>query len=239
MIDGRRILALIIARGGSKGLPDKNLLDLGGRPLVAWSVLAARRSRLVDRIVLSSEDERIIAAAQAVGCEAPFRRPVALATDDSSPADVIIHALDALDEKFDAVALLQATSPLRRGEDIDGCITAWAAAGAPACVSVTAVAKPPDWLFWLDDRQRMRPVLGSYDVARPRQTLAQAYVLNGAVFLADTDWFRRQRSFYSPDTVAYVMPPERSVDIDTAADLEQARRLSASDDSPTAPGVTP
>ena len=118
MIGNRKVLAVIPARGGSKALPGKNILTINGRPLIDWSIAAARGSRFVDRVVLSSDDDAIMAAAAACGCEVPFRRPTDLATDAASTIDVVLHALDAL-PGYDVVMVLQPTSPLRTAGDID------------------------------------------------------------------------------------------------------------------------
>lgn len=224
MINGRKCLAIIVARGGSKGLPGKNIADLGGEPLVAWSVSAAKSSKYIDRIILSSDDENIIEAAQAAGCETPFRRPAELANDEAPVSGVIIHALDALDEAFDYLVLLQATSPLRTGEDIDGALEA-CDHGASAVVSVTAAAKPPEWLCTLDKSNHLTPIIPGQGLRTRRQDLTTAFMPNGAVYAARTDWFRQHMSFYSDETVGFVMPAERSVDIDGAQDLMVARWL--------------
>lgn len=224
MIHGRKCLAVIVARGGSKGLPGKNVADLGGKPVVAWSVSAAKDSKYLDRIILSSDDDKIIEAAKAAGCEAPFRRPVALASDEAPVSKTLIHALDALDEAFDYLVLLQATSPLRTGEDIDGVLEA-CDHGASAVVSVTAAAKPPEWLCALDKSNHLSPIIPGQGLRTRRQDLTTAYMPNGAVYAARTDWFRQHMSFYSDETVGFVMPTERSVDIDGVQDLMIARWL--------------
>ncbi|MCC7016143.1 MAG: acylneuraminate cytidylyltransferase family protein [Rhodospirillales bacterium] len=223
-MSGRTVLAVIAARGGSKGLPGKNVADLGGKPVVAWSVAAGRGSRCVDRLILSSDDPRIIRAARRAGCEVPFRRPARLATDTASVHDVLFHALDALDENFDYVVLLQAASPLRAAGDIDACVRLCHRGGAPV-VSVAPVAKPPHWTFALDSEGRLKPVVEARRVADRRQDLPPIYAPNGAVYVARTEWLRRHRSFFGPETRAHVMPAERSVDIDTRLDLLLARAL--------------
>ena len=119
MIDGLSVLALVPARGGSKGLPGKNIRPAAGRPLLDYTVAAARSSACIDRVVLSSDDEAIMRVARASGCEVPFRRPAALATDEATSIDVVLHALDQL-PPHDLVVLLQPTSPLRTAADIDG-----------------------------------------------------------------------------------------------------------------------
>lgn len=217
MIDGKRVLGLITARGGSKGLPRKNVLPLAGKPLIAWTVEAARASATLSRVVLSSDDDDIIRVAEAFGCEVPFRRPARLAADDTPGIAPVLHALGELDG-FDYVVLLQPTSPLRTAADIDGAVWRCVSSDAPSCVSVVAVNKPPQWMYTLGEG-RLRPILSSGSPLRRRQDAAPVYALNGAVYVADVDDLRRTRSFVTDATVGYVMPPERSVDVDDELDL--------------------
>lgn len=228
MIGQRRVLALIPARGGSKGLPVKNILVVAGRPLLAFSVDAARESRFVDRVVLSSDDDAIIAAALKCGCEAPFRRPAALATDAASSVDVVLHALDQLPD-YEVVVLLQPTSPQRDAADVDAACEHFAASGAPSCVSVSEVRQNPYWMYRLSDGGRLCPVMESFPEFTRRQDLPPIYALNGAIYIADVAWLRRTRTFLTPETVAYVMPANRSIDIDTAEDFEAFRRAATKD----------
>lgn len=224
-----QVLALIPARGGSKGLPGKNLRLLHGKPLLGWSIEAAKASRYVTRVVVSSEDEAILAAARASGAETPFVRPASLAKDDTPGIDVVLHALDVL-PPFDWVVLLQPTSPLRTAMDIDAAFAQCLEAGAPACVSVCEADASPWWMYRLGQDGRMLPFLPAEQRPTRRQELPMLYALNGAIYLAKVDWLRRQRSFLSDETIAYVMPPERSVDIDTALDFRLAECLLAQAD---------
>jgi N-acylneuraminate cytidylyltransferase len=223
VIGGRRVLAVIPARGGSKGLPGKHLMQAGARPLIAWTIAAAHGARHVDRTVLSSDDEAIIAAASVCSCDVPFRRPAELATDEASSIDVVLHAVDAL-PGYDVVALLQPTSPLRTAADIDAAFTTFAAARAPASVSVSPVEQSPYWMYRLGDGGTMQPIVEPPPGVTRRQDLPSIYALNGAIYIADIVWLRQTRSFVTPETVAHVMPLERSVDIDTAADFEIFRK---------------
>lgn len=219
MIGADKVLGLIPARGSSKGLPGKHLLPVGGRPLLAWTVEAGRAARSIDRLVLSSDDEAIIAAARACGCEAPFLRPAELASDEATSIDVVLHALDAL-PGFEFVALLQPTSPLRTAADIDAACARLQASGASACVSVALVDQSPYWMYRLDESDRLRPIVELPGGASRRQQLPSIYALNGAIYIARVEWLRRWRTFVGDDTVAYLMPVQRSIDIDTRADLE-------------------
>ncbi|MCF3628027.1 acylneuraminate cytidylyltransferase family protein [Thalassospiraceae bacterium LMO-SO8] len=224
MIDGKTCLGVIVGRGGSKGLPGKNVADLAGRPLVAWSVSAALESVHLDHTILSSDDDAIIAAANDAGCDVPFRRPSELATDTAPVADAMIHALDHLDGNFDYVVLLPATSPLRTGADIDACIEA-CHTGADCAVTVCESAKPVEWACRLGPDGRLTPVIPGDGLLTRRQDIAPTYLPNGAVYVVRTDWFRQHRAFYSQNLVACVMPDERSIDIDTELDLMTARLL--------------
>lgn len=225
MIDGRRVLGLIVARGGSKGLPRKNLLPLGGRPMVTWSVAAAAGSALLDSVVISTDDPEIAEAARGAGAAAPFLRPAELATDTASVYDAIRHALETLEERFDLVALLQATSPLRRSADVDAAIRALVEGDATTCVSVTPTAKSPFWQFYRDDDGGLTPILDEGGLRKRRQDLPPCVELNGAVYVATVDWLATADTFLSDRTVSVMMPRERSVDIDTAADYAVAQAL--------------
>lgn len=223
MIGTRKVLAVIPARGGSKGLLGKNLMRIAGRPLLAWSVDAARAARSVDRVVLSSDDEATMAAARNCGCEVPFRRPAALATDTATTIDVLMHAIDAL-PGHDVIVLLQPTSPLRTAEDIDAACERLAISGAPACVSVSPAEQSPYWMYRLGHNQDLVPIVEAPPGVTRRQDLPPVYVLNGAIYVANIAWLREARTFVTRETVAYVMPVERSIDIDTSADFESFRK---------------
>jgi len=225
MIGGKKILAVITARGGSKSLPGKNIADAGGKPLIAWTIEAAHGSELIDRTVLSSDDDEIIAVARDAGCDVPFVRPDEMAGDASPVEEALIHALDELDEAYDYIVLLQPTSPMRIAEDIDGAIGKCHSSGALACVAGCQSAKSPYLAFRLDEGDRLSPLMESEFITRRRQDLPATYVSNGAVFVAQVTWFREHRAFYGSDTVLYTMPPERSMDVDTALDLSVVRAL--------------
>ncbi len=219
MINGGKVLAVIAARGGSKGLPGKNIRPVAGRPLIAWSIAAAQASQYIDRTVLSSDDDAIMQAARTCGCEAPFRRPAHLASDEATSISVLLHALDEL-PGFEYVVLLQATSPLRTAADIDAACAMLAQSGAPACVSVCLAEQSPYWMYRLSAGYELQALLEAPAGATRRQDLPAVYTLNGAVYVARADWLRQTGSFMGPQTVAHVMPAARSIDIDTLEDFE-------------------
>lgn len=222
MIAGQSVLALIPARGGSKGLPGKNIAPVAGRPLLAWTVDAASGSKYIDRTVLSSDDEAIISVAAGLGLEVPFRRRPELARDDTPSIDVVIDALDRL-PGHGIVVLLQPTSPLRSAADIDAALERMQAAGAPAVVSLRAAEDHPAWTFKLADDGRLVRFVDDATLTgvTRRQDLPPAWCLNGAVYAARTDWLRRTRSFLAEGTVGSEMPASRSLDIDTFDDLRR------------------
>mgnify|MGYP006102774127 CR=1 FL=1 len=225
MIDGKTVFAVIPARGGSKGLVGKNIALIGGKPMIAWSIQAAQESKYIDHTVLSSDDEHIISLAKDFGCDAPFIRPAELSTDISSTGDVLIQALDQMKDIYDYLVLLQPTSPLRITEDIDGAIKKCHDAGAPACVSGCAPNKSPYLMYHLDKDEKMKAVVNSKHMKDRRQDLPKVFSPNGAVFVARVSWFRKNLTFYGSDTIAYSMPEERSIDVDTILDLTLVKAL--------------
>ena len=227
-----RVLALIPARGGSRGVTNKNVRVVGGRPLIAWTIRAARDAAGIDRVLVSTDDEAIASASRDAHAEVPFMRPAALATDDSAVVDTVVHALHALrlvdGYQPDLVMLLQPTSPLRTSADIDAAIDMQRRTRATAVVSVTAVTQHPGWMRRLDADGRL------IDAAAPapqRQGLEPLVILNGAIYLVDTAHLLAARSFYAESTMAYVMPAERSLDIDTEWDVRMADALLGSSPS--------
>lgn len=222
-----KVLGLICARGGSKGLPGKNIADLGGKPLLAWTIEAGLRSRCIDRLILSTDDEQIATVARRYGCEVPFMRPDILATDDATALDVVLHALDAVEESFRYLILLQPTSPFRDSTAIDGAFELMMRTGASSCVGVTETKKSPNWMYLADGQNRLVPLLDNDPALRAcqRQKQPAVYELNGAFYGIATDRLRQERAFVNDDTVGYVMSEQQSVDIDTNTDLNYAKFL--------------
>ena len=211
------ILAIIPARGGSKGIPRKNIKPLMGKPLIGWSIDAAKQASCIDHIIVSTEDQEIASVARELGADVPFMRPAELAADDTPGIAPVLHAISQLPD-YEWVLLLQPTSPLRSAEDIDGVWQFCQERGAPSAVSVCEVGKHPYWMYRCNAAQLLEPFIkGRPDVTR-RQDLPPAYALNGALYLAKTDWLLEQQNFIGPETLGYIMPPERSVDLDAPQD---------------------
>jgi len=219
VFDGKSVLAIIPARGGSKGVPRKNVREVGGKPLIAWTIEEAKKSRYIDRLILSSDNDEIIAVARQWGCEVPFVRPVEFARDDTPGIKPVLHAIEALAETYDYAVLLQPTSPLRTAADIDGCIAHCIQKGAPACVSVTEPEHNPYWMFTIGEEGRLKPFVATEPLVPRRQDLPAIYALNGAVYVARREWLEEKRSYITEETLAYIMGRERSLDIDSENDL--------------------
>lgn len=220
-------LALIVARAGSKGLPGKNLALLGSRTLLGHAVATARQAASVDRVVLSTDCARLAEQGKVDGAEVPFLRPAELATDTASPVDVALHLLRQLERaegyRPEWLLLLQPTSPLRTAGDLDRALDAALSASAPAVLSVTVPSHHPMLAQTLDDQGRLSPLFP--DVSGRRQDLPPLYQPNGAVYWIRPEVLTATRTFYPPGTLGYVMPPERSIDIDTPYDLALARAM--------------
>lgn len=217
--------ALIPARGGSKGIPRKNIRPIAGKPLIAWTIEAARAARRVDAVVVSTEDAEIAEIARLWGADIPFLRPAKLAADDTPGIDPVLHAIEMLPE-HEAVVLLQPTSPLRTAADIDGLLACVARTGAPSAVSVYEPESHPNWMYKMDGEGRLAALLPTPTAAR-RQDLPPVYSLNGAIYYARTAWLRKWRSFIGSETLGYPMPGDHSVDIDDALDWRLAELLLA------------
>lgn len=223
-----RTLAVIPARGGSKGLPGKNLRPIGGRPLLAYTADAALGSRVLTRTVVSTDDEAIAAAARSLGLEVPFRRPATLAADDTPMLPVLQHALREVGaDLFDAVVLLQPTSPLRRSGHIDEAVRLLESSGADSVVSVLEVPHQfsPVSVMRLDEG-RLHAYLDGPTVTR-RQDKPRVFARNGPAVLAVRAGVLAGGSLYGEDVRALVMSAADSVDIDSAADIEYAAYLLA------------
>lgn len=211
-------LAVIPARGGSKGVPRKNIKELAGKPLISWTIEEAKKSKFIDRIILSSEDAEIIEVAKQYGCDVPFIRPVELAQDETPGIATVLHAIEKCPD-YDFVVLLQPTSPLRTFEDIDGAIETLFEKEADFCVSVTEPDQSPYWMYNLDVNGTMNPLIKQESFALRRQELPKTYSLNGAVYVASTKKLKETKSFLTDETIGYVMQRKCSIDIDSEEDF--------------------
>lgn len=209
MIDGKRVLGLVPARAGSQGLPGKNMRPLAGRAMIGWTLAAGQTSATIDRLVVTTDDDAIIALATEMGVET-LRRPAELADAKASVIDAIDHALTALGGEWDYVVLLQPTSPLRTAADIDGAVSLCQDCAAPSVIGVSPMPKPSGFYGSISPDGLWVPDAPGAD---------EAVIINGAIYVGRPDTLRRDRSFQSDGTLTWTMPPERGWDVDTLFDF--------------------
>ena len=212
------LLAVIPARGGSKGIPRKNIKELCRKPLISWTIEAANNISKIDRLILSTDDEEIAAIGRKLGVDVPFLRPQELAADDTPAILTALQILELLPE-FDELLWLQPTSPLRTVEDINQVIEISYRINAASVASVSPVKENPNWVYQLNEQQILTRWIEE-PLTLSRQELQQAYVLNGAIYWARVEWLKQKEAFVSKETLGYVMPVERSIDVDTPLDWE-------------------
>ncbi|MCK5082649.1 MAG: acylneuraminate cytidylyltransferase family protein [Candidatus Omnitrophica bacterium] len=226
MINGKSVLAIIPARGGSKGLPGKNILPLNGKPLLGWPVEAARSSQYVDRVIVSTDDEEIAGVAREQGAEVPFLRPSELASDTSTTMSVLEHAIMHFKKEgceYEYCVLLEPTSPLTESTDVDNALEKLDSNRdiADSIVGVSKVeAAHPTFDVFINKKGLIEPYLpnGFSRIGR-RQDLDDLYFFEGTVYVSKIPALLEKKSFYHDKTIAYVVPRWKSVEVDEMADL--------------------
>ncbi|WP_434341253.1 cytidylyltransferase domain-containing protein [Motilimonas cestriensis] len=220
MINGKRVLAVIPARGGSKRLPRKNVLPLAGKPLIAWSIDAAAKSKYIDNVIVSTDDKEIAAIAEQYGGSVPELRPEHLSTDHATTQSVLFHTLEKYGADAKIVVLLQPTSPLRTHNNIDEAIELFTEKSAFSVISVTPCEHPPLWANVLPESGSME----NFIIENKRsQELGDYYRLNGAIYIYDVERMLNDGSMsYQEDSFAYKMENENSIDIDNSIDFDMA-----------------
>ena len=216
------VLAIIPARGGSKGLPAKNLKMLQGKPLLTWTIEAAIGAHCISKVVVSTDDLDIASIAKASGAEVPFIRPGFLSTDNATTADVVSHA-SSFYKGFDFLIVLQPTSPLRNSLDIDNAFLAMTNVRVSSCVSVNETTESPWLMFQRNSVGSLSKIIS--DGRQRRQDFPPSFIVNGAIYIVSSRKFQKEKSFFLPDTFGYVMENNRSIDIDTLDDFMKAERL--------------
>lgn len=222
MYKENRVLAIIPARGGSKRLPGKNIMSISGKPLLAWTIEAAKKSKIFDDIILTTDDIKIAEIGQTYGASVPFLRRKDLATDKSSSTDVILDVLNWCSKEklhYDIMVLLQPTSPLRSGEDIYKSMEVFMDKNADAVISVTEVEHPIQWCGTIDDSLSMKNFIDN-DIKNLRsQDLKINYRINGAIYISKISSFKEHHSFYLDKSYSYIMDKMSSIDIDDKYDF--------------------
>jgi len=225
MLHERTFLAVIPARGGSKRLPRKNILDLAGKPLIAWSIEAAKESKYIDEVVVSSDDDEILNIAHTLGVRT-LKRPAVLASDTATTFDTVEHLIKNFEKEYTHVVLLQPTSPLRESKDIDKAIELLDKKDADAIISVCEMEHSPLWSNRLPEDKSLANFLNKELLNKRSQDLETYYRLNGAIYIADVTKLLEKKSFFLEEKIyAYVMDQKKSIDIDTKLDFEIANCL--------------
>lgn len=225
-----RVLGVVPARGGSKGVPRKNVRLLAGKPLLQYTAEAALAASRLTRVILSTDDEEIAEVGRQCGLDVPFIRPVELARDDTPMLPVVQHAIGAVeaeDTLYDAVCLLQPTNPMRTSAQIDGCIELLETSGADAVMTVLPVPAEynPHWVYFRTTDGELKLSTGEPQPIPRRQALPAAYHREGSVYVARCEVVMREDSLYGRRTLGYEVDPEWSVNIDDPSDWARAEAL--------------
>ena len=225
-----KILGLIPARGGSKGIPGKNIKPLNGLPLLQYTFQSASGSKLLSRIILSSDNDEIIAVAKKIGIEIPFVRPAYLALDNSPTLPVILHAIDFLEaegEYFDAVCLLQTTTPFRSKGFVDKAIQTFIESGADALISVLEVPHEynPHWVFEKNEDNLLHIATGEKQLITRRQELPKSFIRDGAIYVTKTSVLKEQRSLYGNSLTYIESDAKFHINLDTLQDWAEAEKM--------------
>ena len=222
MYETNRILALIPARGGSKGIPHKNITPLAGEPLIKYTIDAAKQSKYIDYVFVSTDDAEIADVSKKFGAKVPFLRPEELASDTAKTIDAVLHAIETLrkaGETFDGLVLLQPTSPLRTAEDINRAVETFYESNRQPVVSVSEVSDHPILIRTIEDG-RLHPLLQTGSTVR-RQDMPPFYRVNGSIYINPIEEINSTTSF-NDNPIPFVMSPSHSIDIDEPLDLKIA-----------------
>lgn len=215
-----KVLFVITARGGSKGVPRKNIKPIGGLPLIAYKIIAAQQAKLKKRIIVSTDDEEIADVARKYGAEVPFLRPDYLASDEASSIDVVLHAMNWISENdttdYDYVCLLEPSSPFTKASDLDKAVELIHNKGADTLLGMKEVEITRSFINILDDNGGLSyfyDEMQNIKSAR-RQDQAKEYTMNGCMYISKWDYFMENHSFHSKNSLPYIMPEVQSVEID-------------------------
>ena len=225
-----RVLGLIPARGGSKGITRKNIRELAGKPLLQWTAEAALAARSITSAVLSTDDEEIAAVGRQCGLRTPFLRPSELAADDTPTLPVVQHALRTLEESgesFDAICLLQPTNPFRTAADIDACVELFISEAADAVLSVLPVPLEynPRWVYFRQADGSLRLSTGESQPIARRQLLPPAFHREGSVYVTRRDVIMQMNSLYGDRVIGYEVARHPTINLDTPSDWLRAEAL--------------
>ncbi len=220
MIEDKKILAIIPARGGSKGIPRKNVKPLCGKPMINYTIEAAKECRYIDKVIVSTDDEEIADISMRAGAIVPFNRPEELATDDAKTIDVVLHAIEFYEQKaehYDIIMVLQPTSPLRTSEDIKRAVEYFIRKGGKSLVSVSEVTEHPILMRQFGEKNKLVNLLDESSTVK-RQDMKRYYRVNGAIYINSVNDLNENTSL-NDNEMGYVLPKDHSVDIDEPEDV--------------------
>ncbi len=220
MYKNKKFLAIIPARGGSKGIPNKNIMAISGKPLIAYTIDAGKKSKYIDELIVSTDSEVIKVIAQQYGAKVPFLRSEELSNDTSKSIDVVIHSIDFYKKNnvsFDYVILLQPTSPLRTFKHLDEAIEKLIESKSTSLVSVCEASENPVLMRSIEN-EKLKEVISFEGTNLRRQDLPTFYIFNGALYINSNDMLVNEKKFVDENTIPYVMNKESSIDIDTMLD---------------------
>ena len=220
----KNVLAVIPARGASKGLKNKNIKVIAGKPLISWTIDAALKSKHIDKVIVSTDSKEIEKISKEYGASVPFLRPKDLAQDDTSSIDVMLHAVEYFPE-YKYIIMLQPTSPLRECSHIDQAFEFFFKSNMDSCVSVTKDKKTPFWSFSMVNENNLVSLFPNKEMPSRRQEITSTYHLNGAIYISSILNLKEKKSFITKKTCGYEMPEEVSIDIDDINEFNVASRL--------------
>lgn len=220
MIDNKKVLAIIPARGGSKGIPKKNIKPISGKPMIVYTIEAAKECEYIDKVIVSTDDEEIAEISMRSGAIVPFSRPEELATDEAKTIDVVMHAIEFYErkaERYDIIVLLQPTSPLRTSEDIKKALEYFIRKGGKSLLSVSEVTENPIVMRQFGSNNEMVKLVDEDSNVR-RQDMKKYYRVNGAIYINSMSELNENTSF-NDNIMGYVLPKDHSVDVDEPQDI--------------------
>jgi CMP-N-acetylneuraminic acid synthetase len=220
-----KIIAIIPARGGSKRIPKKNIKKLIDKPLIYYTISEAKKSKFISKIIVSTDSKQIEKIAKNLGTETIIR-PKKLAQDNSSSLDVVQHVIKNLESLnyFDIIILLQPTSPLRTVTDIDSAINLFLKSKCDSVIGMTEVTHPPEFMYRITNK-KIKPLIKTKIKSKRRQDMPKTYQINGAIYICNRDLIMKKHTMFGKNIVPYLMPIERSIDIDTMFDFDLAKTI--------------
>lgn len=220
----KKIMAIIPARGGSKGIKRKNLYNICGHPLIYWTLKETMKIKFIDNIILTSDNNEILEYSKSLKCCTSLKRSKKLSEDDSKTSDVIIDVLEKF-PGYDYFILLQPTSPLRTASDINNAFIKMVEEKSKCCISIYKTNLKANWLLKLKNDKKLKPLISKNELIKRRQDIDDTFLPNGAIYISEVKSFLNKKTFFSSNTSAYVMPKKFSIDIDNMYQMKKCEKI--------------